>query len=165
MNTLHILIALLVIAFVYLRTHRSSVMEKIKRVEDYFNKTHPDHSLILVGNKESLVDDLKCDDCVKNITEAHFIHLTNDKLAAYPAAIQQTIRQLNSLTMHPQQPFNSKNNNKKGCPWLGLHTLGLLTKKNNKAKELQTCGYGNERWNGLRVYSRFCRTHACGTEY
>lgn len=112
------------------------------------------YELIIVGEKERVKSDLACGCKHYTHSEDHFVHIEEGE-AAYeglPLKLQKMVDFVNSFTKLPQQPWNQDNTHTK-CRWLGLHTLGLLTKEGSVADALHKCGFGLSVWEELRVYT------------
>ena len=103
-------------------------------------------NLCLVGNKESIVEDLKD----KKYEGKEFIHLTNKNLKEvfpfFDIKIKNKIKRINRLLSNTENDFNKTK--------LGIHTLGLVPVE--EIHILNSKGFGLKAWNGLKVYHQRC---------
>jgi hypothetical protein len=136
----------------YVLNQNNYVLEDLKTINDYF--TNKKYNLCLVGNKESITEDLK----EKKYEGKEFIHLTNKNLKEvfpfFDIKIKNKIKRINGLISNPENDFNKTK--------LGIHTLGLVPVE--EIHILNSKGFGLYAWNGLKVYigsSHHCWPFQC----
>ena len=129
---------------------------------NYFKIIFPNYTLCLVGELESVKEDI--DSCINNTTllYAPFIHLTSsdfhyddDNSSVIPVESLRLDAAFETPTVYNKVAYvNGKCSyiTGTGCAGieLGVHTLGLVP--NDEIETLQTYGYGLAEWNGLNVY-------------
>ena len=121
-------------------------------IKSYFKDFYPDYELILIG-EEGL--SCGCDTFHEYLVDDLFIHIKKGEAIYHylPIDIKRRVDYVNEITMDKEQRWNQKDNGGEGCPWLGLHSLGLIKKDKKMISELNECGFGLDIWNGLDVFS------------
>lgn len=156
--------------------------ENLALITEYYAEKEPEHFLILVGNKETLVDDMSCNEhdqaVIKRMLSGgtpKFLHLApkeeipagalNKKYADAPEHIKDAIKYVNEFSRNVGAVsddgalwFNYKNEERGivngECQDLGVHHLGLF-KDTQVVREMNNAGYGTATWNGLPVYASY----------
>ena len=157
--------------------------ENLALIRAYFAETEPDHFLILVGDKETLVDDMSCNAHDQAVVEQmftggnpQFLHLApkdeiyegalNGKYRNAPQHIKDAINFVNQFADDVFAVSDGEDNlafnyvNEEAgilngeCQDLGLHQLGLF-KDTDVVTHMNLAGYGLATWNGLPVYASY----------
>ena len=120
-------------------------------IKSYFKDFYPDYELILIG-EEGL--SCGCDTFHEHLVDDLFIHIKKGEAIYHylPIDIKRRVDYVNEITMDKEQRWNQKDNGGERCPWLGLHTLGLIKKDKKMIAELNECGFGSNSWNGLDIF-------------
>ena len=138
--------------------HRVEAIQSYLQGKGLTNK----YELVLVGDKESVVDDFACDcTCLhdgvgRDFAQSDFLHLKKgepvyDKM---PQNLQKDVDAVNAFVGRPDLIWNLKDTDyelAEECNWLGYHGLGLLS-VNGVASDLNACNYGLIVWKGDAIY-------------
>lgn len=133
------------------------IKTNLKIIKSYLNNIYEDYEVILVGENESLENDLSSCHCI-DISNDHFIILKDASSNEYnnlPSYIKNKVNYVNSVVSDPSLIWNETYNggvcdcgdNIGNTLSLGNHYIGLLPMRNDNDKriknELLELGYGN----------------------
>ena len=164
---------------------QAMIDEKLALITEYYADKEPDHFLILVGNKETLVDDMSCNSHDEAVVERmlsggnpRFLHLApkeaivegalNQKYADAPDNIKEAIDYVNQFSSNVgalsddvetgRIMFNFTNE-ELGIVQGNCQDLGVhhlgLFKDTEVVTAMNDAGYGVATWNGLPVYAGY----------
>jgi len=164
---------------------QAMITEKLAMITEYYAEKEPDHFLILVGNKETLVDDMSCNSHDQALVEQmlsggnpEFLHLApkediaegalNGKYRDAPDNIKEAIDYVNQFSSNVgalsddvetgRIAFNFTNE-ELGIVQGNCEDLGRhhlgLFKDTEVVTAMNDAGYGVATWNGLPVYAGY----------
>ena len=164
---------------------QAMIDEKLALITEYYADKEPDHFLILVGNKETLVDDMSCNSHDQAVVDRmlsggnpSFLHLApkeaiaegalNQKYADAPDNIKEAIDYVNQFSSNVgalsddvetgRIMFNFTNE-ELGIVQGNCQDLGVhhlgLFKDTEVVTAMNDAGYGVATWNGLPVYAGY----------
>ena len=164
---------------------QAMIDEKLALITEYYADKEPEHFLILVGNKETLVDDMSCNSHDQAVVDRmlsggnpRFLHLApkeaivegalNGKYRDAPDNIKEAIDYVNQFSSNVgassdesetgQIAFNYTNE-ELGIVQGNCQDLGVhhlgLFKDTEVVTAMNDAGYGVATWNGLPVYAGY----------